>query len=171
MMTRFFAAGLALVVMAATAQAQTVVLVRHAEKADQSADPVLSAAGEARAEALAASLADAQLTRVLATPLLRTRLTAAPSAEAAGLEVTQISLEGGGAAHVSRVVEAVRGAAPSDTVLVVGHSNTVPEIARALGAASAAPMTDCEYDRMIVIRLDGDTSVDITGRYGAPANC
>lgn len=157
--------------LSSVASAQTVVLVRHAEKVDQSADPALSAEGEARAQLLAASLADAQVTMILATPLQRTRLTAAPAAVAADVEVTQISLEGGSAAHVARVVEAVRGAAPADTVLVVGHSNTVPEIARALGATSTTPITDCEYDRMIVIRLDGDGSASITGRYGAPSNC
>jgi hypothetical protein len=55
---------------------------------------------------------------------------------------------------------------------VVGHSNTVPLIAGALGETGPSEMADCEYDRLTVISVedDGDSPAVIT-RYGEPANC
>jgi broad specificity phosphatase PhoE len=76
MMKRFqFAAALSLIA-AGAASAQTVILVRHAEKVDNSNDPALSGEGEARATALAVALSAADLTHIFVTPLQRTRLTA-----------------------------------------------------------------------------------------------
>jgi hypothetical protein len=42
------------------------------------------------------------------------------------------------------------------TVLVVGHSNTVPDIAAALCSCEVAPMSEAEYDRLMTVRVDGD---------------
>ena len=153
--------------LAVPAAAQTVIVVRHAEKAEQTADPVLSDLGEARAAALADALAEAGITHVFVTPLQRTALTAAPSAAAAGTEMVAVSLDGGAATHVARLVGEVRRLSPEAVVLVVGHSNTVPEIARALGAVDAAPMSECEYDRLTVLTLTPTGAHAVTGRYGA----
>lgn len=148
----------------------TVVLVRHAEKADASADPALSDAGQARAAALAAALNDARPPHVLVTPLRRTRDTAAPVTAAAGLTPEAVSLDGGADVHVARLVERVRALPDDATVLIVGHSNTVPKIARALGAASTADILDCEYDGLIVLDADGQGGA-VSARYGAPSAC
>jgi len=148
--------------------AQTVILVRHAEKVDASADPALSEAGGLRALALSQILADAGVTGVLTTPLIRTRETGRPTAQAAGLTLTEISLDGGVSAHAARVAEAVRAASSQDVILVVGHSNTVPAIAAALGDPSPEALGDCDYDRLLVLALgDGSTRV-VRGRYGEP---
>lgn len=153
------------------AQAQTIVLVRHAERvAEGGSDPQLSPEGQARAQALAAGLADEKLALVLTSPLARTRQTGEPAAKAAGLPVTPVSLEGGTAAHVARVAEAARKAPVDATVLVVGHSNTTPEIAKALGDAAAQPMSECEFDRMTVIRLTAEGAKVSHARYGAASS-
>lgn len=166
-MIRMLALVLALSAASATiVQAQTVVIVRHAEKADGGSDPDLSAAGRARAQALAEAMKGARVTQVLATPPKRTEQTGAPAAKAAGVPVTPITLDGGVAAHVARVAAAARQAPADATVLVVGHSNTVAEIARALGDAHPQPLTDCDYDRMTVIQLGGSTARVIHARYG-----
>jgi len=166
-MTRTFALILALAAASTSAaQAQTVVIVRHAEKADGGSDPDLSAAGQARAQALAEALKGARVTHVLATPPKRTQQTAAPAAQAAGVAVTPVALDGGTAAHVARVAAAARQSPADATVLVVGHSNTVPEIARALGDAAPQPLTECDYDRMTVIQLGAQPRV-VHARYGA----
>ena len=62
----------------------TIIVVRHAEKVDDSRDPALSEAGAKRAEALAEMLEHAGLDAVYASQYQRTRLTAMPAAEAAG---------------------------------------------------------------------------------------
>lgn len=167
----FLLAAVLSVAAAAPALAQTVVLVRHAEKVDAGDDPVLSEAGEARAAALAGTLADAHPTYVFTSPLQRTRLTAAPTAEFHSAWTEPVGLEGGAAAHVAAVAERVRALPEDAVVLIVGHSNTVPLIARALGYSAAADMPECEYDRLIVLELDGDRTTAMVGRYGAPASC
>ncbi len=157
---------------AGSAMAQTVVLVRHAEKADASADPVLSEEGQRRAMALAVALSGSDLTHVFTSPLQRTRLTARPAAEAHAINPEAISLEGGTEAHVRRVANRVRSLPADAVVLVVGHSNTVPLIAGALGETGPSEMADCEYDRLIVISLEDDgDSPAVVSRYGEPANC
>ena len=171
-MKRLMLAAALSLLAAGSAIAQTVVLVRHAEKADASADPVLSEAGQARAGALAVALSDADLSHVFTSPLQRTRLTARPAAEAHAINPEAISLEGGTEAHVRRVAERIRGLPAHAVVLVVGHSNTVPLIAVALGETGPSEMADCEYDRLTVITVEDDgDSPAIIGRYGEPANC
>lgn len=156
---------------AGPAVAQTVVLVRHAEKADQSADPVLSAEGESRGAALGFTLNDANVTHILITPLQRTGLTALLTSVAHEITPEVIGFDGGTAEHVAAVVARVRSLGPDAVVLVVGHSNTVPLIASALGQRLVGQMRDCEYDRLTVLRINEGTTTTVVGRYGAPSTC
>ncbi|MDO8801050.1 histidine phosphatase family protein [Phenylobacterium sp.] len=168
MIQRLLTAALAAALVALPAQAQTVIIVRHGEKAGPTGDVDLSAAGQARGEALARALAGAKVTLVLATPLKRTQQTAAATAKAAGVSVAAVGFEGGDAAHAQRVADAARKAGAENTVLIVGHSNTVADIARALGDSAPVAPTDCEYDKMTVLRLEGAGAKAIHARYGAP---
>lgn len=172
MMKRLLLAAAVSLLTAGSAMAQTVILVRHAEKVDNSEDPVLSAEGEARANALAVALSASDLTHIFVTPLQRTRMTADLTARAQAITPEAVSLEGGTEAHVRRVDQRIR-ALPADAiVLVVGHSNTIPLIADALGEIGPAAMADCEYDRMTVISVRNSIdSPAIIGRYGAPSVC
>ena len=153
-----------------SAMAQTVILVRHAEKADTSSDPVLSEAGQRRAVDLAVALSDSDLTHVFTSPLQRTVLTARPAAEAHAINPEAISFEGGTEAHILRIAERIRALPGDAVVLVVGHSNTVPLIARALGQATP-DMPDCEYDRLLTVRLEGEGVFGVTMRYGERSDC
>jgi broad specificity phosphatase PhoE len=126
----------------------TFVVVRHAEKAnDGSKDPPLAAAGQVRAQALATSLRDAPLKGVYATAYQRTQMTASPSAQAHGLTVTTYEAKQPAAEFAAKLREQYH----AGTILVVGHSNTVPEIAAALCNCMVAPMDENEYDRRMVI--------------------
>ena len=160
------AAFLCLVVaVAAPVSAQsTVFVVRHAERADTAAgtsttDPDLSTAGHARAESLATALKDAGITAIYTTTLKRTRQTAAPLAKALGL--TPIALASNDTAGVIERLQKHRGAA-----LVVGHSNTVPEIVKLLGVADPVTVADTEFDRLfVVVRPAAGTSVLVPLRF------
>lgn len=155
--------------VAAPALAQTVVIVRHGEKAAPTGDVDLSAAGQARARALAAALSGAKVAAVLATTLKRTQQTAKPTADAAGVPVAPVPFGATAAEHVRQVAAKARQAPAGATVLIVGHSDTVGEIARALGDPAPQPITDCDYDKMTVIRLDGPGAPKtLHARYGAP---
>lgn len=119
-----------------------IVVVRHAEKvADGSRDPALDPRGTAHADALARRLHDAPLVAAYATPLQRTRQTAAPSAGAHGLRVTDYDP----ALPAAELAARLRRAHPTGTVLVVGHSNTVPQIVAQLCGCATAPMPESDY--------------------------
>lgn len=130
----------------------TVVLVRHAEKADDgSNDPQLSEAGTRRATALARNgmLRDARA--VYASDTRRAQATAQPTADAHGLLVTTYDARDSAEAFAARLRTLhVSGG----TVLVVGHSNTVPALAAALCTCTVAPMDETTFDRIDTVRID-----------------
>jgi hypothetical protein len=52
-------------------------------------------------------------------------------------------------------------------VLVVGHSNTVPEIVRALGGGDVGEIPDGRYDDFFIVVLsEGGSARTIRGTYG-----
>lgn len=142
-----------------------VIVVRHAEKAaDDPRDPNLSEAGQARAHALAKALADAPLAAVYATGYRRTQQTALPSATLHGVAVQ--TLAAGKEADGEALREDIRKQHAGRTVLVVGHSNTVPAIVQALSGKAAAAMAEDEFDRLTVIVLpDGGQPRLLVARY------
>jgi broad specificity phosphatase PhoE len=147
----------------------TVYIVRHAEKADAPAnDPPLSADGAARAQALREVLADARISAIISTPTVRTRTTAVPLAEALGVPIETVAVQGSIAAHAAEVAAAVRAKA-GGSVLVVGHSNTVNRIATALGGPAIADLCDGDYDQLFILQLvDGGPPRFARVRFGAP---
>jgi broad specificity phosphatase PhoE len=154
-------------VLAQAGRAMTVIVVRHAEKAAEPAnDPGLTAAGVERAAALWSALKDAGVTAVITTQFARTVETAAPTAAKLGL--TPEVVPTGGASHAAAVAAQVK-RHPGATVLVVGHSNTVPAIVAALGAREPAPICDEEYDNLYVVSLAADGRATVVhSRFGAP---
>lgn len=151
----------------ASVNAQTIVLVRHAEKAEAPKDdPALSEAGQRRAEALATALKDSRVTAIFTTQLRRTKDTAAPLAQQAGITPRVLTISRGGMAdHVAEAVKLAR-EQKDGVVVIVGHSNTVPAIATALGAR-VADMPECEYSRLVTV-LPGAPVRMIIARYGEP---
>jgi probable phosphoglycerate mutase len=143
-------AGLIVATTATSALAQTTIfLVRHAERADSGAggmasDPGLSAAGRARAARLAAMLKDTKLTAVFATEFKRTQQTAAPTAKAQHLTVSTVPAD-----ETSALANKLKAATGS--VLVVGHSNTVPEVMAALGVTPPVKIDDAEFDNLFIV--------------------
>ena len=136
-----------------SAKATTIYLVRHAEKAGTSGDVELSEAGQKRAECLARTLSDANLQAVYTTEYKRTKNTAAPAAAKAGITPTVIS----GADTKGLVAALLKENGKS--VLVVGHSNTVPMVIEALGAGKVN-IKDEEYDHLYVVTiLNGQASL------------
>jgi broad specificity phosphatase PhoE len=148
-MKRFLAFLLVSTLLVSTAAAQsTIFLVRHAEKAAAGGDdPDLSDSGRARAESLAKVLQDASLSAIYTTELKRTRQTAAPLAKSLNLEATVIP-----AKDQAALVGKLQGS--SGNILVVGHSNTLPDIIKALGVATSVKIADNDYDNLFVLILD-----------------
>jgi broad specificity phosphatase PhoE len=128
----------------------SIFVVRHAERADMVAgappatDPSLSDAGRERAASLASLLKDAAISTIFVTEFKRTQETAAPLAKALGLTPVTIVAKDT-AALVARLKKA------SGNVLVVGHSDTVPEIIKSLGAGAANSIGEKEFDNLFIV--------------------
>jgi phosphohistidine phosphatase SixA len=153
MLNKILATAALTLAMAVSAAAQPVVfLVRHAERSDSSpgtspsmaSDPDLSDAGRARAASLAVLLKDAGISAIYVTEYKRTQQTAAPLAKALGLTPTIVKATD--AKALAKELAAAKG-----SVLVVGHSNTVPSAIKDLGVSSPVSVQDDEYDNLFVV--------------------
>jgi broad specificity phosphatase PhoE len=146
----------------------TVVIVRHAEKVDDSTDPALSDRGVRRADALAAALADAGVQTVYTTQYRRTRDTAAPLASLLGLQPVVIASSGASTAeHAAAIAAAIRERDTGKAVLVVGHSNTVPAIIQALGGPDIGHIDDDAYANLFIVVISEQGARLIRATYGA----
>jgi broad specificity phosphatase PhoE len=142
--------GLANTISLADDDAFTLYLVRHAEKqADGSHDPALTTDGEQRAKRLATWLSDKDIEDIYSSSYRRTVATAQPVATELGL-LLFIYDPGNQPLLVERLLTR------QDNALVVGHSNTIPELARMLCKCEIADMDEGEYDRLIVITIEGN---------------
>jgi len=132
-----------------SAQDKTIILVRHAEKADAtSQDPALSAEGKQRAERLIKTIGKYKPGAFYSTNFKRTRETVAPLA-----------------AKRKKQVETYDARKPNDLIdaimkskvkrhLVAGHSNTIPGLANALGKKDLFKNLDeSEYGAIWIIRI------------------
>ena len=140
--------------------AVTVILVRHAEKADSTTDPPLSSAGKQRSQTLAAALADAKIDTIYVTEYQRTQATAEPLATQLHLKPEIIA-----ANKTNQLIAAIK-QHTTGAILVVGHSNTLPDIISSLGGPNVI-IGDSQYDNLFLLtlapRLDSFTQL----HYGA----
>jgi len=106
-----------------------VYLVRHAEKmlTPGEQDPELTLEGHKRAESLASLLKDVKLNTIYSSQFKRTQQTVQPSAKSHSLEV-----EIRDARSIDTLSEDVLDAC-NESILIAGHSNTVPLLLKALG--------------------------------------
>jgi len=161
----FIILGSAALVLTACAQKPSVpnatyYLVRHAEKTAEKPDPALTNAGEARAADLANRLAGTELTAIYSSDYRRTRDTAAPTAQIQGLEV-QLYNPGALSEFADRLKQ------ESGHILVVGHSNTTPDLSEFIGGPKGEPIIEAtEYDRLYILERTGDEVTGRIDRYG-----
>lgn len=126
----------------------TLFLVRHAEKqADGSHDPKLTETGKKHSMQLANWFEDKNIREIWSSDYRRTRNTAAPLLSRLGLEL-DIYDPG------DQVNLAAKLLARQNTALVVGHSNTIPELARLICHCLIKDMDESEHDRLIVISVN-----------------
>ncbi len=143
--------------------AVVVYLVRHAEKSDDGTnDPPLAIAGQIRVQLLLALLGEVELTDVHTTDYRRTRETARPFAQRAGVEPSL---------YDARDLEtlAARIKAKPGRHLVTGHSNTTPQLVSALGGDPSGEIDEMEYDRLYIVSLlPGRRALTTLLRFGEP---
>ena len=123
-----------------------IVLVRHAEKADQSADTALSPAGEARALHLAEILGGLGVRAIYTSEFKRTAQTAQPTAQRLGLTPVVVPAQ-----DTAGLVQRLHREHPTDNTLIVGHADTLPELIRQLGVKDPVDLPGNEYGNLYIV--------------------
>ena len=133
--------------------ATTIILVRHAEKDTTPGvqDPALTEGGVTRAQRLAVMLKDAGVDTIYSSEFRRTKATVAPLSAKIGISTEVIA-----AGDMSGLVGRLKTRHGGETVVVSGHSNTLPQIMRALGVTPTPRITDRDYDGLYVVTLGAD---------------
>jgi phosphohistidine phosphatase SixA len=167
------AVGLVMSQPAASAFAQDgipalIVLVRHGDTSpDVPGDRPLNALGLKRANDLAAALNDMKPTAIIATPFRRTQETAKPVASAFKLALEIIPYRGAMLeSHVKEVAAAVRRHS-GGSVLVVGHTNSLPPLVRALGGPQIKAICETTFDNLFMMVPAASGARFVQARYGA----
>ncbi len=138
----------------------TVYLVRHAERADEPRqDPPLTEKGTARSHELARVLGKANVTAIITSQFLRTKNTAEPLSKQANVPVTSISLslnpsnprqisEQSNTEVTNKILERA-----GQSVLVVGHSNSIPDVIKMLGGDVTPVIDEKKFDDLFVVTV------------------
>jgi len=173
--------------LAPAAGEETLLLfARHAEKQATPGNPDLTPRGLARSEALAEIAIHWGTTAIYSTDLCRTAQTAQPTAAFLGMPIV-IRETGSSSAGLDQCDPPISSAAiflgpaissdgdflnwvieqhSGSTVLIVGHSNTVPSMLDTLGIAGIA-IGDDEYDRLFMVTHDSERGARMVERsYG-----
>lgn len=156
-----------LIGLSACSTTSTVYIVRHAEKTSEADTSSLTALGLERAQALADRLADEDISVILTTPYRRTQQTATPLAQQLNLPIDLY------AAKPLRVIVQLVRETKGKNILVVGHSNTILEIAKALKTKpTIKEIEPDDYDNLLIVTIrNGVFSKSVELReevYGKP---
>jgi broad specificity phosphatase PhoE len=147
--------SLLLILGACTSQnsPKTIYIVRHAEKQLTGDDPELAYVGGVRAIKLSQILQKKGIKHIFSTDYIRTRNTAKPTADQAGVEIEIYDPK-----NHDALVEELR--KRDGNILVVGHSNTVSQVANYFvgDGEKFSDLTDLEYDFIYVVTLDKNGS-------------
>lgn len=162
-----FAAGVFFI----SACGNTIYIVRHGEKtvaaANMSSDVELSEAGNERALALKQELKGKNISYIFSTNYKRTTGTAKPLDEYLLSVQTQLYSphKDSTAGFIQRLKSLKKG-----NILVVGHSNTIDDIANMLTGSTVVPgdLKDTDYDNLYEIKRKGSRYIFKGRTYGLP---
>jgi broad specificity phosphatase PhoE len=154
----------------------TIYVVRHAEKEGgidpatmkTHTDPPLSFEGQQRALKLKEVLGSKNIKHIFSTNTLRTTSTARPLKELfldVPLQVYSSKMD-----SMDAFIQRVKSIKKGD-VLIVGHSNTIDDLANKLAGKTVVPgdLKDTEYDNLYILKRKGDSYIFKNEKYGAPS--
>lgn len=151
--------------LAADSHVTTVFLVRHAEKNahEPGGDAGLSAQGILRSQELARVLADTPLSAIYTSTFARARLTGESVARARRDSVRVYDPN-----RLEDLAARIRADHPGQTVLVVGHGDTLPGTFEALTGDAFPDKDSVPYDKLYVVTLSPEGGYRLlTLHYGA----
>jgi phosphohistidine phosphatase SixA len=115
-------------------------------------------------------LKDVGVKGIYTTQYKRTRQTAEPLARQLGVSIVERPVNSANAATYARdLAQEILVRNAGESVLIVGHSNTVPDIVTALSGQPVSAMTDAEYDHVFTISVPAAGTPRLKqSRYGRP---
>lgn len=133
-----------------------VYIIRHAEKVDESSNADLSEKGLERAKMLKWMLRDVKFDEIYSTNVPRTKNTVASIAKSRGLKIIDYS-----PGHME-LSKRIRKKSQALTILVSGHSNTIPRLLAELGTPIKEKILKGFDDLFVVIinRDENNTVID-----------
>lgn len=136
----------------------TFILIRHAEKvADGTKDPDLSEEGKKRALALVEIFKNNHIDAIFSTPFHRTESTVRPLAQARSLNILHYD------PFKMQFLDSVLTHGAGQTVVICGHSNTIPAVANFLTATSDyKDFADTDYGNILVVTVAGRKEAKVT---------
>ena len=154
----------------------TVFVVRHAEKANEpKQDPPLTKEGVARSQKLARVLEDKNIKAIYTSQFIRTKQTAEPLAAKSGATVIPLTLkpnpsnlrlisEESTAELINMIMQR-----PGESVLVIGHSNWIPDVIRMLGGDTRVTVDEQKFDDLFVVTVSAKGKAKVEQqKYGNP---
>jgi broad specificity phosphatase PhoE len=152
--------------MATTSLVTTVILIRHAERNNPTAanpDPRLNTAGKARAKKLIHVIGQSGIKAIYNSHFVRSRETARPLAAHLGLSPIVMD-------EPPQIKSDILSNHTGQTVLVIGHSDTIPDLIKRLGAGSIPAIDDSEFDNLFIVKVFGQERASVTRlKYGNPS--
>lgn len=153
----------------------TVFLIRHAERAEEPRqDPPLTEKGTARAQELARLLSAAGIKAIYTSQFARTKLTAEPLAKQLGVTPTALSLKLNPSNPRQIAEESTKETVDKilshggGSVLVVGHSNSIPDVIKMLGADVTPTIDEKKFDDLFVVTVYGKGKAKVAHlKYGS----
>lgn len=149
---------LLVILILAVSCTRSYYIVRHAEKAPaaagMSSNVPLSAAGQQRAEALKEVVKGKKIAEVFSTNTIRTKSTAQPAAALFGKTISTY-----GPLPDSAFIALLK--SKRKNILVIGHSNTVDDIANGLAGRKVVPgdIPEYQYDNLYIIKIRGNKAL------------
>ena len=133
-----------------------IIIVRHAEKEnDGTKNPSLSEIGKLRAEKLNKMFADVKFDKLFSTPYSRTKETLQPISTNRNLEITDYNPSD---KNFGKYLVANQN---GKTILVVGHSNTCPDLVNILiNKSKYQSLDETEYGNIWILTFKNDTFID-----------
>jgi len=154
-MRLFVLTWVAVMATAAASTAQEVVyVIRHAEKELSGDDPSITEVGRARAAAWAEMLLYAGLDVVFTSDAKRTQQTGDIIAGKLGLPINSMNRD-----DTAALIDTLNFDHEEDTVLIVGHAETIPGILENLGASADTEISQSDFANLFILI---DTGTDQT---------
>lgn len=145
--------------------ATKIFIVRHAEK-ETGKDPVLTAAGNTRAGDLMRALQNEAVQKIYVSQYKRTQMTADSMRIQSGIKTVPYSADTVCDNLVNSIME---NGDFGKTILIIAHSNTIPQIIRKLGVTDYpyGDIPDNDFDNLFIITYKKEKAKLKKMKYGA----